>query len=1065
MAFSDLIEQLGPTPQARGRQFERLCRWYLENAPEYCHRLRSVWLWNEWPGRWGPDVGIDLVAETVDGDLWAIQAKALDLDHSISKPEVDSFLSESSRAEFTFRLLIATTDGISANAYRTLVGQEKAVGLIQLSHLETVDLEWPSTLEALAPSKRSPLERRDHQREAIQDVLAGFERNERGQLIMACGTGKTLVALWVAEDLNSERTLILVPSLTLLSQTLREWTANASKPFDYLAVCSDETVTQHDAMVSWTADLGLPVTTDPVEIESFLRRDGRLVIFATYQSSPRIADACTCGAPPLDLVIADEAHRCTGPVESEFATVLDDSRIGSRWRLFMTATPRYFSGRIRKIAREADYEIASMDDEEKFGPIFHRLTFGEAIERDLLSDYSVLVIGVDEDTYRRYIERGEFVTPGGHRVTDARTLASHIGLAKAVRRYDLKRVISFHGRIEKAQTFSSCFPAVVDWMPADDRPDGGLWSRYVSGEMPTGQRDALLWRFRHLEAGTRGLLSNARCLAEGVDVPAIDGVTFIDPRRSTIDIIQAVGRAIRRSPDKSLGVVVLPVFVGDDEDPQKALDDSSFKPVWDVLKALRAHDEVLAEELDALRRRLGREKVVTLARPDKISLDLPAKVGEDFARAFDVRLVLQSTASWESRLGLLERFVEREGHALVPKRYVEDGFQLGQWATVQRRLYAQGELSHERQCRLEQVPGWIWDPLAEQWERGIALLNQFAEREGHSQVSHRHREEEFNLGWWVMTQRTAHEKGKLGPERVSRLQEVPRWTWSVHETSWEEGIASLKQFVGRAGHALVPKRHLEGGFRLGRWVVRQRAASVEGKLDAQRQRRLEEMRGWTWDTREASWEEHFALLKQFVDREGHARVPKARVKGNKLGSWVANQRTDYKKGELDPERQRRLEEMRGWTWDAREASWEEHFALLKQFVDRKGHARVPLARVKGGKLGMWAAHQQQAHRKGKLDPQRVRRLEALPGWTWGRVVGRWKWEEGFAALKRFVGREGHAIVPRGHVEERLPLGRWVSRQRQAHRDRKLEPERQRRLEALPGWVWDARGAAERRDPA
>jgi len=171
MTFADLIEQLGPTPQARGRQFERLCRWYLEYAPEYCHRLRNVWLWNEWPGRWGPDVGIDLVAETVDGDLWAIQAKALDPDHSISKPEVDSFLSESNRPEFAFRLLIATTDGISSNAYRTLVGQEKPVGLILRSHLETADVEWPADFRVLAPSRRSPPERRDHQREAIQDVV------------------------------------------------------------------------------------------------------------------------------------------------------------------------------------------------------------------------------------------------------------------------------------------------------------------------------------------------------------------------------------------------------------------------------------------------------------------------------------------------------------------------------------------------------------------------------------------------------------------------------------------------------------------------------------------------------------------------------------------------------------------------------------------------------------------------------------------------------------------------------------------------------------------------------
>ncbi|TET95271.1 MAG: DEAD/DEAH box helicase, partial [Dehalococcoidia bacterium] len=777
MTFADLIQQLASEPALRGLQFERLCQWYLQNAPEYRYRLRKVWLWNEWPGRWGPDVGIDLVAETVEGDLWAVQAKAYDPSHSISKPEMDSFLSESNRPEFAYRLLIATTDQISSNAYRTLAGQEKPVGLVLRSHLEAADVEWPDDLQLLAPSKRPPVERRKDQVEAIRNVLAGFEGADRGQLIMACGTGKTLVALWVAEDLESQRTLVLVPSLTLLSQTLREWTANASKPFDYLAVCSDETVAERDAMVSRTADLGLPVTTDPAAIESFLRHDGRLVVFATYQSSPRMAEAFARGAPAVDLVVADEAHRCTGRVGTEFTTVLDSSRIVSPRRLFMTATPRLFTGRIKEVAGETDLEIASMDDEEKFGSVFHRLTFGEAIERDLLSDYGVLVIGVDQDTYQRYVERGEFVTPDGQRVTDARTLASHIGLAKAMHGYDLRRVISFHGRVKKAHSFSSSMPAVIDWMPADDRPDGDLWCEYISGEMPTGKRDALLHRFRTLGAETRGLLSNARCLAEGVDVPTIDGVTFIDPRRSTIDIIQAVGRAIRKSPDKSLGVVVLPVFVSDDEDPQKALEDSSFKPVWDVLKALRAHDEVLAEELDVLRRSLGREKGVTVATPEKIRLDLPATVGKEFARAFDVRLVLQTTASWEFWFGLLERFVEREGHARVPARYEEEGFILGRWVEKQRIAYRNGRLDADRARRLEELPQWSWDPWDEQWEEGVAAFEKFVKRHGHARVPHACTEDGVTLGAWVDFQRRTYRQGELDPERKRKLEGLEGWVW------------------------------------------------------------------------------------------------------------------------------------------------------------------------------------------------------------------------------------------------------------------------------------------------
>jgi superfamily II DNA or RNA helicase len=875
MALCEVLKLLGEEPALRGRRFERLCKWYLENAPEYRLRLKNVWLWDEWPSRWGPDTGIDLVAETHDGALWAIQAKSYQPTYGIKKTDVDTFLSESSRSVFAFRLLIATTDLISANAYRTLSDQEKPVGLVFRSHLEVTGVEWPDDLDLLAPSKPHRLERLAHQQEAVRNVLAGFESADRGQLIMACGTGKTLIALWVAEDLGSERTLVLVPSLTLLSQTLREWTANAAEPFDYLAVCSDETVAEHDAMVSRTADLGLPVTTEPAAVESFLKVDGRRVVFATYHSSRRIAEAFARGAPPFDLVIADEAHRCAGPATSDFATILADDRIRSRYKLFMTATPRYFSGRVRKVASEVDFELASMDDESKFGPVLHRLTFGEAIERDLLCDYVVVVVGVDEDSYRAQVEERLLVTPDGHRVTDARTLASHIGLAKAMRRYDLRRTISFHGRISKAQLFSSTFPAVVDWMPADERPDGSLWSQHVSGEMPSGRRDVLLGRFRNLEQGTRGLLCNARCLAEGVDVPAIDGITFIDPRRSTIDIVQAVGRAIRRSPEKKLGVVVLPVFIGEGDDPEEVLEYSSFEAVWGVLRALRAHDEVLGEQLDALRRRLGREAHGSVTRPDKIVImDLPARVGEAFARAFDVRLVECTTSSWEFWFGLLQRFVDHHGHAGVVGSWNEGGFRLGAWVKAQRVRYGKRTLRRDRIEALERLPGWNWRIFDPRWEEGFGKLTQFVRREGHARVPTFHVEDGFRLGRWVSGQRKADQiQGRLWVDRRRRLEGLAGWTWNAVDAAWEHGLAGLEGYVEREGHAQVPKGWVEGDFKLGTWVSARRWDWRVGRLRPDQVSRLEALRGWTWNTLVGSWEKGFALLMRFVEEEGNARVP------------------------------------------------------------------------------------------------------------------------------------------------------------------------------------------------
>jgi predicted helicase len=426
--LQDLLARLDPDPYRRGKQFEHICKWFLKHEPVYRHELRQVWLWDEWPGRWGIDAGIDLVAEDCRQQLWAIQVKAYGADQTVTKRDVNKFLSESGRALFAFRLLIATTNRVDPIAKRTIEGQEKPASILDLGQLEAAQVNWPnspSDLRARRLPPKRPVGRWAYQGEAMNAVVKGLRRADRGQLIMACGTGKTLIALFIKEKLGAERTLVLVPSLSLLAQTLREWTANSKEEFEFLPVCSDETVTESDAAVANTSDLGFPVTTDPTDIAAFLRRrSGRRVVFATYQSSREIAKAFALGrVPAFDLAIADEAHRCAGPVSSDFATILDVHEIKARRRLFMTATPRYFTGRVVREAKGSDFEVASMDDEAAFGSVLYRLTFGQAIKRDLLTDYQVAVVGVDDATYREWAERGRFVTIDGNKVTDARTVA------------------------------------------------------------------------------------------------------------------------------------------------------------------------------------------------------------------------------------------------------------------------------------------------------------------------------------------------------------------------------------------------------------------------------------------------------------------------------------------------------------------------------------------------------------------------------------------------------------------------------------------------------------------
>jgi predicted helicase len=612
--FLDFLATFDADSRNRGKQFEHFVKWFLNNDPEWATQVAQVWLWNDYPGQWGRDCGIDLVFRDKKGATWAVQAKCYSPDYEITKSDVDKFLSESNRKTINYRLLVTTTDRIGANAKQVLDAQEKPVVRYHLTHFENTAIDYPDSIERLSTGKRKPPpQARPHQVEAIDKVISGFQTANRGQLIMACGTGKTFVCLWVKERLKAKRTLVLVPSLGLLSQILNDWTFAARKQFDALCVCSDQTVNRkdEDEPISLVADIAFPVSSDVEEIAHFLRRENDQVIFATYQSSALIAQAQkNTDIPHFDLVIADEAHRCAGKAFSSFGTVLDGELIKSARRLFATATPRVYTTGLKKTAEEFGVEVIDMSDEESFGQRFHTLSFGEAINRkpNLLTDYRVVIVGVDDQRISEWIEKRLLVETNTGLATDARSLAGQIGLLKAIRDWNLCRIISFHGRVKRAREFSEEIGQVAEWLKDDHKSGSNLWADYVSGEMPTISRRQKLKRLKNIGDGEIGLLSNARCLSEGVDVPALDGVAFIDPRSSEIDIIQSVGRAIRLSENKTIGTIVIPVFIEQADDAQAALEASEFKPIWDVIEALKSHDDRLSNELDQLRIELGAKR-------------------------------------------------------------------------------------------------------------------------------------------------------------------------------------------------------------------------------------------------------------------------------------------------------------------------------------------------------------------------------------------------------------------------------------------------------------------------
>lgn len=645
--FENLIKYLFSfSSNDRGNVFELYGKWFLENDPRYSAQIKKVWLWNDWPDNWGRDKGIDLIAETYCGKIWAVQTKAYNSDYYVTKEDVDKFLSESSRKKISFRLLIATTNNIGANAIEVIKAQEKPISTILLYQLEDSVLNWPENISKInikqIKEKKDP---KKHQQEAIDKILMGFGKSNIGQVHMACGTGKTLVGLWVVQNLKSNLTLVLVPSISLVGQLYHEWVSNKDDNFNFhpIFVCSDSTVydkeNEAENIVEKTNELGFPVTTNSQELLNEIKFTNKpKVIFSTYHSSPVVKEACQIDESLIfDITIADEAHRCAGKAKSYYATIVDDGAIKSKYKLFMTATPRIYSNNVKKIAGEINCEIISMDDDQKFGPVFYTLPFSKAIQEGLLTDYRVVISVMDNKTYQEYIERGRFITIDNHE-TDARTLGIQLLIAKAIKEYDLKKVITFHNRKKGAKDFIQSFEKTLELINTNDKPLIEYLD-VIFGEMPQNERSRILKKLK--ENKDCSLIANVKCLSEGVDVPTLDGIAFIDPKGSEIDIVQAVGRVMRKPNNeiKKVGTIIIPVFIDQQDDHEISLDQSCFKAVWNVIKALRAHDDILAEELDNIRLELGKRTYKIPPKLTKIVLDASITINKDFNDSVTVKLI------------------------------------------------------------------------------------------------------------------------------------------------------------------------------------------------------------------------------------------------------------------------------------------------------------------------------------------------------------------------------------------------------------------------------------------
>lgn len=620
-----------------GAEFERFVKRYLKTEPYYASQFSDVWLWGECPFAKGNDVGIDLVAKTNFGEYVAIQAKCYQPGTQVDKADVDTFLSASGKqihpegkAEYySSRIIIATNDNWTSHASEAIVGQQIPVTRIGLAQIQESAIDWE---KFFAGAKKTIVKKsvRPHQDAAIKDVVNGFTAHERGQLIMACGTGKTFTSLKIAEAIcpASGRVLFLVPSISLLGQSLREWCEQSEKPLTAFAVCSDSKVTKDPDDTS-LSDLGFPATTSASQLVAYGRKlkknppQGLVVVFSTYQSISAVHEAQAAGAfGPFDLIVCDEAHRTTGAIfrnrdESEFVRIHDKNFIKGARRLYMTATPRIYGENAKKKADDEFIELCSMDDEAKYGPEFHHLTFSAAVKDDLLTDYKVLILAVDEKDMRE-LSLADRDGDGEIDTYDqlAKIVGTWKGLNKRIYKDDaqflggdtspMRSAVAFTSTIAESKAFAGQFNAVVDEHFGEDENLQPVEIRHVDGGMDALFRSRQLQWLREADETTGcRILSNAKCLSEGVDVPGLDAVIFLSPKNSFVEVVQAIGRVMRKAPGKQLGYVIIPVLIPMGMDASEAMSTNRrFKVIWDVLSAIRSHDDAfnaLDNKVDIIR--------------------------------------------------------------------------------------------------------------------------------------------------------------------------------------------------------------------------------------------------------------------------------------------------------------------------------------------------------------------------------------------------------------------------------------------------------------------------------
>ncbi|CAM3796786.1 DEAD/DEAH box helicase [Pontibacter korlensis] len=1096
--------QAGKKDTRGGKLFEVFTKYYFLASPTESCNFRNVWLFEETPilvrkklNLGSVDYGVDLVLEDAHSNYWVVQCKFRNDETSSLNWSSDKIANLFAYCPDAYGYIVfsnaANLDAVSRTRYSNRFSFYSAADLYALEK-HTI-LEICRRLTGQPPKARKHLEPLPHQLEAINSCVKRFEHEERGQLILPCGAGKTLTALWIKEKLNSHNTLVLVPSLALLRQLKNDWAKERITSYQYLCVCSEDTINQDvdgdDTTVTNTYELGINVTTDPAEIKQFLLiGEEERVIFSTYHSLSSISEAICGTSFQFDLIFCDEAHKTAGVGMNKFSLVHDNTKVPSQRRLYATATPRIVKESLKKKLGEDLKYAYDMNDPETFGEEFYRMTFKEAIESDILVDYKIIAIGVKDAELKKYIDERRFVDT---KVT-VDEMANNYALEHIMSRYGASHALTFHSRVALAENFSTRHRNLF--------PDTIAYS--VNGKQTTSHRNLVLEEFKRSE---KAVVSNARCLTEGVDVPTIDLVYFCDPKSSKVDIVQAVGRALRKNrinPDsKKEGLVVVPVFHSDRDSVGESISNSSFKNLLQVIRSLCDQDERLQDEINRLalgkgRRNSGKISIEDAFFSEEQGVILLEGFEQKLKDSLFGQIVERASNNWDLFFLQLQEYISE--HNEYPNE--KESPELYRWVAQQRVRRKSGALKNEEIRKLDSID-FIWDQQEWKWNRMYEELVNYAV----SNEFEPSKEEEPELYKWYKVVKAQVAKGKLRKDRLERFNRIAfsgssidrKWAsqyerlvqfrkqnperWPRYDRnhtgseesklgvfcqmvrkgfknndlstywfdmlakidfSFEGGADTWNRYYNEVKEQIASKDKLsvdDIGVNAYTWLTRNHKKLQEGSLSDGRAKKIQEL---GLDRFFITWDEVFDRVRLFVEVNGRTPTYKA---DKQLYSWLQSQRTRYQNGNLHPEQIEKLGsvkfDLEGQGKEANEQKWLYKLDSYQSFLEQNGREPSYFNGEGEKQLYNWAAAQRAAmagnlRNRKPLSEFRVERLNAI-NFNWvgeGRKGA--NWNDKFKEFRDFVSREGLQNLP--SIVDGKPFGiyRWWYRQITAYKQGNLD---------------------------